>query len=196
MRNFYSFIGKSGCGKGTQVELLKKYLEERNPTTPVLWYGSGKFFRELIAGEGYTQGLARKIDTEGGLQPAFLAVHIWSHFFIEDLKGNEDVILDGTPRKIDEARMLEGAFDFYGAKVTVILVNVSREWAAEKLLKRKRQDDTEAQIQKRLDWFDEEVAPTVAFYRNHPRHTFLDINGEQTIEEVHEEIIGKIQSAE
>lgn len=194
MRNFYVFIGRSGCGKGTQAELLKAYLLKKNPSRSIVWFGSGQFFRELIKGDGYTQRLAREISDKGGLQPAFLAVHIWSHFFIENLKGDEDVILDGTPRKLDEARMLEGAFDFYGAKVFVVLVNVSREWATEKLLGRGRHDDTKEDIEKRLDWFDEEVMPTVEFYKKHPTHTFLNINGEQTIPEVHREIIKKMEN--
>jgi len=195
MRNFFVFIGKSGSGKGTQAELLEKYLEEKNPQRPVLWYGSGKYFRELIKGDGYTQGLAREIDRKGALQPAFLAVHIWSHFFIEELKGDEDVILDGTPRKHDEALMLDGALEFYGAKVFVLLVDVSREWAKEKLLGRGRGDDTKEAIEKRLDWFDEEVLPTVAFYEKHPRHRFFRINGEQTIDDVHKEIVDKMKKA-
>ena len=34
---------------------------------------------------------------------------------------------------------------------------------------------------------------TIEFYKNHPRHTFLEVSGEQTIEEVHQEIVEKIQ---
>ena len=37
--------------------------------------------------------------------------------------------------------------------------------------------------------FDEEVLPTVAFYEKHPKHRFFRINGEQTIEQVHKEIV-------
>ena len=192
MRNCFVFIGRSGCGKGTQVELLEKYLKEKNPERALLSYGSGKYFREFVEGQTYTQKLAKEVNDRGALQPEFLAVSFWSRFFVETLTGDEDVILDGAPRKLDEARMLDSAFGFYGTNVHVIFVNVSREWATAHLLARGRADDTKEDIERRLTWFDTEVMPTVEFYRNHPEHVFVEVRGEQPIEDVHKEIISKI----
>jgi len=193
MRNFFVFIGKSGSGKGTQAELLKKYLQEKNPDLAIVWFGIGKHFRELAKGEGYTEKIVREYLEKGALTPEFLAIHIWSHFFIENLKGDEDIILDGTPRKLNEVHVLDGAFEFYGGNVVVLHIDVGEEWAMERLLRRGRFDDKKEEIKKRLNWFEKEVMPVVEFYKNHQKHTFLNMNGEQTIKEVHAEIIEKLK---
>lgn len=195
MRNFYAFIGKSGCGKGTQAELLKKYLEEKDPNRSVLWFGSGDHLRVLAKGASYTAERIREYLDNGLLIPEFLIISIWADFFIAHLQKDEQVILDGTPRKIDEARVLDGASEFYRANLHVIYINVSREWAVDKLLARGRADDTEKSINERLDWYESDIKPTIEFFKNHPKHAFLDINGEQTIDDVHKEIVDKMQNA-
>lgn len=189
MRNFYAFIGKSGSGKGTQAELLKTYLEKNNPVGPVLWFGSGEHLRALAKGDSHTAALVKKYLKNGLLIPEFLIVSIWADFFIAHLRKGEQVILDGTPRKIDEAHVLDGAAEFYGAKLSVIYIDVSREWAMDKLLKRGRADDTKESINERLDWYESDILPTIQFFKEHPKYAFFEINGEQTIEEVHAEII-------
>ncbi|MBI4118116.1 MAG: nucleoside monophosphate kinase [Parcubacteria group bacterium] len=191
MKNAYIFIGRSGCGKGTQAELLKTYLEKKDPQQKVIWFGTGERFRNFLKEPGYTQDIARDYVEKGKLSPEFLAIHIWSHFFIEEIKGDENIIFDGTPRKLNEARVLDDALGFYNTKVCVIFMNVSRDWARERLLGRGRQDDTEEYIKSRLDWFETDVAETIAFYKN-LNHTFLEINGEQPIPKVHQDIIEKV----
>ncbi len=47
-------------------------------------------------------------------------------------------------------------------------------------------------IKKRLDWFDTDVQPVIDWFKSNDFYNFLDINGEQTIEEVHQEIMEKI----
>ncbi|KKQ34546.1 MAG: hypothetical protein US50_C0044G0004 [Candidatus Nomurabacteria bacterium GW2011_GWB1_37_5] len=200
----YIFIGRSGCGKGTQSELLQKYIKENDPEKRTVFYlESGDKFREFISSSGHTASLAREISQTGGLQPAFLAVHIWSHLMIEQMEGNKHVIIDGSPRKLDEAKILSEALNFYGRKPTVVYMNVSRAWAEDKLIKRGRADDIRKEdIQRRLDWFDRDVMPTVEYLKGLslapqdggtvPAVYFLDINGDQTIDEVHREIISKL----
>ncbi|MBI1998833.1 MAG: nucleoside monophosphate kinase [Parcubacteria group bacterium] len=192
MRNFYAFIGKSGCGKGTQAELLKTYLLKKDPSAPVLWFGSGDHLREIAKGKSHTAERVKEYISNGWLIPEFLITSIWADFFIAHLEKDEQIILDGTPRKIDEAHMLDGATEFYQAKLCVIYIDVSREWAMDKLLKRGRADDTKESINERLDWYESDILPTIEFFKNHPKHTFLDISGEQAIEEVHQEIIKKL----
>jgi adenylate kinase family enzyme len=189
----FIFIGRSGCGKGTQVDLLIKYLKERSPN-PVFYMESGEKFREFVSQSSHTADLAKKIMEAGGLQPAFLAIHIWSHLFIEQMLPDKHLIIDGTPRKLDEAKILDEALGFYGRNnVFVVYMNVGRKWATDRLTGRGRADDIKAEdIEKRLNWFDTDVMPAVEHLKASPRFRFLDINGEQTIEEVHNEIMAKI----
>ncbi len=193
MRNFYAFIGKSGCGKGTQAELLKAYLLKKDPGVPVLWFGSGDHLREMAKKDNYTAERVREYLDNGWLLPEFLITSIWAGFFVAHLEKDERIILDGTPRKINEAHMLDGATEFYQAKLCVIYIDVSREWAMDKLLKRGRADDTKESINERLDWYETDIKPTIEFFKNNTKHAFFDINGEQTVEEVHREIVEKLK---
>jgi len=188
----YIFIGRSGCGKGTQAELLKKYLESKGDQ--VFYLESGAKFRDFVLQSGYTAKLSGEAMKRGELQPAFLAIHIWSHLMIEQMDEKKNLMIDGTPRKLDEAKILDEAFKFYGRKgVKIIYVNVSDNWSIARLEGRGRADDKSlAEVKKRLAWFNTDVVPALDFYKNNPDYQYLDINGEQTIEQVQAEILTKL----
>jgi adenylate kinase len=192
MAETYIFIGKSGSGKGTQAEMLKKYLESKGGK--VFYLESGAKFRDFVSQSGYTANLSAAVMWRGELQPAFLAIHIWSHIMIEQMDEAKHLMIDGTPRKLDEAKILDEALKFYKRKdPKIINVNVSDKWATDRLAGRGRADDKSlADIKKRLAWFDTDVMPAVEYYKNNPDYNYLEINGEQTVEEVHREILNKI----
>jgi len=188
----YIIIGRSGCGKGTQAELLINNLKN-DLNRKVFDLQTGDKFRTFVKGEGYTNKLAKEIGDRGELQPMFLVLSLWASALIENLEGDEDLVLDGMPRKKDQADVLHSVFDFYGyGKPKVVYINVSREWAEEKLLARGRGDDEAEKIKRRQDWFDTDVIPVLDFYKNHADYEFLDINGDQSIEDVHQEIMNKL----
>jgi adenylate kinase family enzyme len=188
------FIGRSGCGKGTQAALLIESFKRQDKGRKVFYLEMGQKFRAFIQKNNYSSELAREIYEKGGLQPSFLTIHTWSDIFIHGFKADEHLIIDGTPRRLEEARVLDGALKFYKREKPVLVhIKVSREWSKEKLLARKRVDDKDDEIERRLSWFDTDVAPAIEFYRGNPDYLFVEVNGEQTIEKVHEEIVNKIQ---
>ncbi|MFA5996978.1 MAG: nucleoside monophosphate kinase [Candidatus Paceibacterota bacterium] len=185
------FIGRSGSGKGTQSEMIKNYIRERSPGTPILYFETGDHFRQHINDTGHTWDLARKINDEGGRQPDFLAVWIWSHMFIERLHGNEHIIFDGAPRALEEAKILDTAFSFYKRNnPAIIFINVSEKWAEDHLRGRGRADDLNPEvIARRLAFFTKDVVPTIEYYRTASGYRFCEINGEQTPDEVFNDVI-------
>lgn len=190
----YNFIliGRSGCGKGTQAALLEKYLRNMNGGKVVLYLETGSLFREFIKGNSYAQRLSDKISKEGSLQPEFITINLWCSFLIEYVKENQHWIIDGTPRKVIEAEVLDSAISFFGReKPTVLWINVSRESSETRLLDRKRLDDTKSDIKHRLDWYETDVVKTIDFYKTNPRYQFIEINGNQSIQDVHKEILQK-----
>jgi adenylate kinase family enzyme len=191
----FIFIGRSGCGKGTQAKLLQEKLELHTPITPVFYLETGARFRDFIQTNTYSSALSKDIMERGALQPEFLAVWNWAHLFIENLKGDEHLILDGTPRKLDEAEVLDSAMTFYGRlNPIVIFLDVSKEFSMKRFVDRGRADDISIQaIEERMRWYDEHVVPAVRYYWQNPRYTLAHINGEQSIEDVHAEILKKIQ---
>src|SRR3989344_5868940 len=189
----FIFIGRSGCGKGTQAALLIEELKKRDAERPVLYMESGERFRALLKETNFTSELARGVSDRGELQPAFLAIHVWSHIFIEGLTGKEHLVIDGTPRKLSEARILADALRFYGRpQPQIIYINVSRGWSQARLAGRGRADDATANVAGRLNWFDSDVAPAIEYFRDEADMRVLDINGEQSIEQVQAEIFSKV----
>ncbi len=186
----FVFIGRSGCGKGTQVDLLRAELARRE-IGETLHIETGVEFREFIIGAGPTNAHSKEMYDADIRQPDFLACYMWTHVMIRDYKDGMHAIFDGTPRSLSEAMVLETALKFYKFdKAFVINLDVSRAWSEKHLLARGRSDDANMdKITKRLDWFDKDVVPAVNYFEGNPFFTTLTIAGEQTIPEVHAEIV-------
>jgi adenylate kinase len=190
----FIFIGRSGCGKGTQADLLMEHLckiEDKNCKT--LRIESGVLLREFSQKEKYTHRKVKEVLHEGLLVPESMIVALWTDYLINNFNGDENLIFDGTPRKIREAQLLDDALHFYDMiKPIVIYMNVSRDWSKKRLQGRARKDDTKEAIERRLTWFEIEVTKTIEYYKNNSYYSFVDINGEQPIEDVHNEILAKL----
>lgn len=190
MRNAFIFIGPSGSGKGTQAKNVQEYIESAGSS--VFYVQTGAQFRQFVKREGYTHRRSRKLLEEGARQPDFLAVHLWANLLAGNYAGEPTLLFDGTPRSQPEAEIADTVFPFYDIEIVyVVSMNVSREWATEHLLARGRGDDTPEDIAARLDWFESDVRPALGYYKKHPRYVFAEINGEQTREEVFQEILKK-----
>ncbi|MEK7552945.1 MAG: nucleoside monophosphate kinase [Patescibacteria group bacterium] len=186
----YIFVGRSGAGKGTQAELLINHLKRSNPDRPVVGMETGRYFRELIKQPTYSGQLAKAVSDSGDLPSSFIPIHLWSNFLLNNLKGGEHLIFDGTPRSLIEAEALDTALNFYRyPKPLVILLDVSVERAKERLLSRQRHDDSEQGIAKRLAWYESDVVPAIKYYENRPNYRLVRIDGNQTVETIHDEIV-------
>jgi len=189
----FILIGRSGCGKGTQGDLLMKYLKDKDPQRDTLYITSGAEFREFIKGDSATQKLSNELYMADKLQPEFLSVFMWINLLVKNYTDKKHLIFDGAPRRRHEAGVLDSIFDFYGLKdIYVLNIDVSEKWATERLEARHRMDDKSEDIAKRLAWYNTDVVPAIEYYKNNPRYKFLLINGERSIEEIHNEIIGKL----
>lgn len=193
----YIFIGASGSGKGTQVELVRAELKKRDPETPEFYVQTGEYFREFIKGDTLAAHTARRALERGELLPGFVAMWLWSDIFVKNLTGNEHLILDGSPRTRDEAEHLDVAFKFFARiQPKVIYIKVSPEWSAtrmsERAAKEGRKDDSAEGIKRRLAWFERDVLPAVEYYRRDRNYDFFEIDGERSIEDVHEDIMAKV----
>ena len=194
-RSGFVFIGRSGCGKGTQGKLLLEFLNKKQSRDDgVLYLETGDRFREFIKSDAYSNQLSRQVMVDALPQPSFLAVWMWAHILVEELTADhQTLILDGTPRSLIEAQALDTAFKFYGfTELFVIHLDVSREWSRSHLLKRGRKDDNLPDIDKRLDWYETDVVPALDFYINDPKYQYLKLNGEESMDEIHSAIIARL----
>ncbi len=194
----YIFIGMSGSGKGTQVKLLREYLQKKDPNRTQFYFQSGDYFREFVKGETYAAKVAKRAMEEGERQPDFLVMSIWSDIFIHQLTGDEHLIIDGSPRSVNEANNLDIALKFFQRHDPVVVyLNVSTQWAERHMLERAkkehREDDLNIdRIKKRIAWFGRDVQPAIDQYRRDRDYEFIEIDGERTVEEVHRSIINNL----
>ena len=186
------FIGRSGCGKGTQADLLQSYIAGNDKESRrILSVETGERFRQFIKGDTYSSSLSNEVYKNDLRQPDFLACFMWGKVLIEELGKDTHLIFDGTSRSLLEASILSTALQFYQREnPKVIYLKVSRKWSEEKLLARGRSDDkTLTDIDKRLDWFDRDTLPAIEYFRNNQFYKLLEINGEQSKEKVHSDIV-------
>jgi adenylate kinase family enzyme len=184
----FVFFGRSGCGKGTQAKLLAESLKAQNKE--VIYIETGSTFRELTKQDNLLGRNINEILSKGLLIPVFLPIWIWTRIIVENFTGKENMILDGVCRRLEEAVALASLFEFYNIeKPSIILMNVSKEWSHTRMMERKRPDDTPETIQNRLGWFERDVLPSIEYFRNKEGYNFVEINGEQAIEQVHQDII-------
>ena len=186
------FIGRSGCGKGTQADLLKNRIARMDQESrQILYVETGERFRQFVRQDSYSSNLSRAIYESDKRQPDFLACWMWGSTLVEELESNIHLIFDGAPRSHIEAALLTTALKFYEREAPAIIhLRVSRKWAEERLLSRGRIDDkTLSKINKRLDWFEEDTWPAVEYFKTNSMFRYIEVNGEQSIEKVHSDII-------
>lgn len=214
----FTFLGRAGCGKGTQAKLLVEKFGYN-------YIGSGDLLRNRAKADDFTGKKAAETMKQGDLVPTSLIFMLWVNR-LEDLKKQDDlkgIIFDGSPRKINEAYLLEEALAWYGwdKNFKAVLIDISKQEAFDRLTKRRsckqcgqlipfvghyktlekcdkcggelevRVDDTPDAINKRLDLFEEEVMPVIDFYEK--KGILVKVNGEQSIEEVFNELKNKIK---
>ncbi len=185
------FIGPQGSGKGTQIDGLDKVLKEKDPTRRVLDIQTGRRFRAMAAsGEGYTEKHIQDTLNTGVLQPLFLSTVLWGDAMRTHLDSQCHLLIDGFPRIIDEAKVLESALAFYQRNlIDIINLDTPEEVVRERMNSRARPDDTPDSIEERLKWYREQTLPVVEYYRQRPSTIVHDIDGTKDIASVHQDIL-------
>jgi adenylate kinase len=211
-------LGKSGCGKGTQAELLREKLK-------LDYIGSGDLLRKRSKKKDFTGTKMKETLKKGKLSPTPIIFKLWLDK-VGKLKAKKNLkgfVMDGNPRKILEAYLIDETFEWYewDKNVKVLLVDISDKEAIFRLTKRRickkckeiipfvgsfrnikkcpecgggliqRGDDTIASVKNRLEWFKTDVQPIVNYYRKTGR--LIKINGEQPIEDVSRDILRAIK---
>lgn len=211
-------LGKSGAGKGTQLNLLKERLG-------LEFIGTGDLLRSRKKIDDFTGRKIAEVIDGGGIIVTPIPFKLWMDSF-EKIKNKGDfngLIIDGSPRKIKEAWLLEDALNWYewDKRVKVVLIDISEEESIARITRRKtcpkcnniimfskedpdiencpkcgsvlvkRPDDTLEGTKKRLAWFEEEVGQTIKYYEDNNK--LIRINGEQSVEDVYSDIIKAIE---
>jgi len=190
-RHTFIFFGRSGSGKGTQAKLIQQKLEADG--REALYIETGAELRAFAAEKNTTAQLVKSVIEDGDFLPPFVPIWIWTNALIRKFDNSQDLILDGLARRLHEAPILDSALRFYGrTQIHVIYINTSPEWSRDRLMERGRGDDHPDEITRRLMAFDHNVVPVLEYFRNLKGYDYYEVNGMQTIQEVHAEIVKHI----
>lgn len=175
----FILIGIQGAGKSTQGNLLSKAFD-------IPYLSTGHIFR-MIAHEKTSLGrYIKELINAGALVPDSRVMEIVTEY-LHRPEYKKGYILDGFPRTLRQAKGFENHID------TAIYLRVSDKEALWRLSFRDdegREDETLVAVRKRIELFHSVTEPVLDFYRE--REDLLEIDGEQSIEVIHKEIMDKI----
>lgn len=175
------FIGKPGCGKGTQAKLLAAH-------TGWTVIGAGAQFRQ-IAAEDTPAGVRTKRDIDQGLlMPHWFAMYLYLKGLFS-LPGNTSVIFDGFNRKEAEAELVISSLKWLERPFEVVHIQVSDEEVRRRLEGRKeaegRADDDS--VETRLHEY--ETYTTKSMHLFEECGVLKTVNGEQSPEDIAKDVL-------
>ena len=166
-------FGAPGAGKGTQGAILGRI--------PGFFHLScGEVFRSLDI-HSELGSIFYEYSSKGELVPDEITVRMWAEnmhaqTILSLYKPHDDLLLlDGIPRNVDQARLMEKYIDVLGI---VHLVCPDKEAMIKRLrrraLKENRIDDAQEEvIRRRWDIYERETAPVLGYY---PKNKIIEVN--------------------
>ncbi len=170
-------------------------MVEKDPVRRVVDIQTGRRFRSLAArSETFAEKkVARTLDT-GVLQPDFLTHILWGEAMLDQLDPKSHLLIDGFPRTVPQAQVLDEALVFFERNnIHVINLETPEEVVRARMSSRARADDTAESIEERLRWYKDDTLPVLDYYRARPDIHVHDIDGMDTIDGVHNQILNALK---
>ena len=183
-------LGKQGAGKGTQAVRLSEHFGVPRIST-------GDMFRVVAKGDSDAARRAKKFMDAGDLVPDEVVNEMVRERLTELDAAERGFIMEGFPRNVAQAEALDqmlsphhGGRSMPGAAPLVDAppaVNWTCDRCGGDVVQ--RDDDTELAISRRLDHYDKQTAPLVAWYLATDRLAAVDGEGEP------DTVTGRLQRA-
>jgi len=203
------FLGRSGSGKGTQLALLKKKIF-------LVEIDTGGLLRRFIKQKGFLSHKTAEVIAEGDLVPCWLVVNLWLKKIL-NISLDKGVIFEGSPRNLEEAKILDEVLNWLGRKnIKVIYLNVPEKEVIRRLSLRRicsqcgreysleftpglkkcpvcdgelirRPDDYPKAIKNRMFYFQKNIIPVINYFRK--KKILVEVNGLGPVEEVYQRIM-------
>ncbi|KAL7005036.1 bifunctional uridylate/adenylate kinase [Cystobasidiomycetes sp. EMM_F5] len=176
-------LGGPGAGKGTQCAKLVEHQD-------FVHLSAGDLLRTEQNRQGSKTGqMIKEYITEGKIVPSEVTIGLLRTAMGEaiDKQGKHRFLIDGFPRKLDQAH----AFDETVCPGSAVLFLICPEQVLlERLLERGktsgRDDDNADSIKKRFKTFIDTSMPVVDYYRKEGK--VIDIDSSKSIEDVYSDI--------
>ena len=207
-------LGPPGAGKGTQAKTISE-------TLAVIHVASGDLLREN-QNKGTALGeMARGYMQKGLLVPDDVIIGMIQDR-ISNPDATNGYVLDGFPRTLEQASSLDAALSSQNQHIDKVLnikvsdseliVRLSGRWICRDCQRPyhetnskpkkqgmcdecngelyQREDDTSDAVSKRIQVYSNQTAPLIEYYKE--RGNLVEINGEQSIEDVRKDLLETI----
>lgn len=175
-------FGRQGAGKGTQSVRLSEHFGAPHIST-------GDMLR-LAVGEGTEFG--RKADefmSAGNLVPDDVMIGVVRERLSKADAVERGFLLDGFPRTLPQAEALVGSIGEDGLDI-VLDLDVPLDVVTARMKGRGRADDTDEAIARRLELYETETGPVLAWFRQ--RGMLVTVDGVGSEDEVFSRLVDAI----
>lgn len=179
----YLLLGKQGAGKGTQAAAIAAHHGIAHIST-------GDMFRAAVSsGTSFGRRAASHMQ-RGELVPDEVVIGMVAERLAEDDTLARGFVLDGFPRTRVQAEELQRLLG--GAPLdAAVSIDIPDDVVLRRLSDRRREDDTEAVIRRRLELYERETRPLLDYYDE--LGLLLRLDGVGTVGEVFERVISSLE---
>ncbi len=176
-------LGRQGSGKGTQAARL---VEAYSP----IHVSTGDMLRTAVAAGTELGREAGALMDAGDLVGDDLINGIVAERLAQPDVAEHGFLLDGYPRTPDQAAAMEGFLSEAGTTLDgAVNLDVSVDEVTARMVARGRADDTEEAIRRRLDLYESETAPLLAWFADHGLLDVVDGMGDEDV------VFGRLSAA-
>lgn len=206
-------LGPQMSGKGTQAKMLVNKYD-------LNYVDMGSVLRSIAGSDNKYAKTVAEFTSKGQLVPdEFVRLIAWDHVNKQD--KTKGFLFDGYPRSVAQYEHVVDMLKKFGKKVDyVFFINISEAEILRRISGRRicekcgkiynfvtgpkpvegkcecggelrsRSDDTTEATKNRLDYYKNTVMPLIEYLKT--KGNLMEINGEQSIEKIHQEIVEKL----
>ncbi|MBD1861011.1 adenylate kinase [Trichocoleus desertorum] len=177
-------LGGPGAGKGTQAQHLCRHFE-----IPLI--STGEMLRQAIAAQTPLGQQVQAFVEKGELVPDETMIQLMRQRLLQ-ADTSRGWLLEGHPRTAFQAEELDFLLEDLNQHLNqAIWLDAPDNVLMRRSIARQRSDDTPEVIQHRIESFRDYTMPMLDYYEHRDR--LLKINSNQSIEQVHQEILQHLQ---